>query len=174
MAAVGDGSWDPQTTRVARSALLNDGRVLGGSIDTSDVVGGARNNYDGESAHRLDVLAAVPGERLFYIFDSTSPIAASERFRRLTTSARSRCECDDWLGTGLVLENDMQMVAYWWSKSHIGHLPEAAVDALAKEGTKVGAHEPVPHRRSRHVSLRFYAKKSERDFMLTALNMYWI
>ena len=63
---------------------------------------------------------------------------------------------------------------HWWSKSHIGHLPEAAVDALAKGYVKSGAHEPVPHRRSRHVSLRFYAKKSERDYMLTALNLHWI
>ena len=122
VAAVGDGSWDPQTMHVSRSALLNDGRVLGGSIDVSDVVGGARNNYDGESAHRLDVLAIVPGERLFYIFDSTSPITASERFRRLSTSARSRCDCDDWLGTGLVLENDMQMVAL---VEQIAHRPLA-------------------------------------------------
>ena len=89
--------------------------MLGGGIECDGVVGGKRTNYDGELAHKLDIMSALPGARLFYIFDSASPIMAGERFRRLSTSARSQCECDDWQGSAMTFEQGMGMVAYWWS-----------------------------------------------------------
>ena len=80
-------------------------------------------------AHRLDVLSSLSRARLFYIFDSTSPVTASERFRRVATSARARMELDEWLGSGMAFEQQQDVLVYWWSKAHRGHLPEAAADA---------------------------------------------
>ena len=71
----------------------------------------------------------------------------------------------------LTSEQKCDSIVYWWSKSHCGHLPEAAVDALAKEYLQEEP-SPPPHAPSRHVSLRFYAKKSERDLMLTVANLF--
>ena len=172
-AAVGDGSWDPSLAEcaVTRAALLHDGTIVGGAIDHLEVVGGDRTNYDGELAHKLDVLAVLPVHtRLFYIFDSTSPMEAGEHFRRSTTTARARAECDDWQGTAMELEQRLDVIAYWWCKSHIGHLPEAAADALAKR--YLGSDPlPLPQAHSRHVSIRFHAKGSERDLMLAAAQL---
>ena len=75
-AVVGDGSWDPRAQRVARAALLHDGTRLGGALATDDIIGGSRDNYDAELAHRVDALAVLAGKRVLYIFDSTSPILA--------------------------------------------------------------------------------------------------
>ena len=78
-AAVGDGSWDKRRRRVTRAALLHTGTVVGGAVNTRDVPGGVRTNYDGELAHKLDVLNLLTNARLLYVFDSTSPIDANER-----------------------------------------------------------------------------------------------
>jgi hypothetical protein len=51
----------------------------------------------------------------------------------------------------------------------VGHLVEAAVDALAKNMSDDVV--PVPSAWSRHVSLRFYAKRSERDLALTSASI---
>ena len=172
-AAVGDGSWDKRSRRVSRGALLHDGTVLGGALECEDVVGGDRNNYDGELAHRLDVLHALSRRedvRLLYLYDSTSPIIAGEHFRRSTTSARARFECDDWQGSAMAFEQLLDSVTYWWYKSHCGHLPEAAADDLAKNYLQDDP-TPLPHAPSRHVALRFYAKRSERDLMLATANL---
>ena len=69
---VGDGSWDPRAQRIARAALLHDGTRLGGALATDDLIGGSRDNYDAELAHRVDALAVLAGKRVLYIFDSTS------------------------------------------------------------------------------------------------------
>jgi hypothetical protein len=53
-AVVGDGSWDPRAQRIARAALLHDGTRLGGALATDDLIGGSRDNYDAELAHRVD------------------------------------------------------------------------------------------------------------------------
>ena len=170
-AAVGDGSWHPQKDQVSRAALLHDGTVLGGALSTTDIVGGNRNNFDGELAHRVDVLHHLHGARLFYVFDSTSPVLAGLSFRYSTTSKRARAQCDDWQGSAMAFEQRQEAIVYWWSKSHIGHLPEAAVDALAKQYLE-GDPLPPPVARSRHVSAHFYAKGSERDLMLHAINLH--
>ena len=107
---------------------------------------------------------------LLYIYDSTSPVLAAEHFRRSATSARATFQCDDWLGSAMAFEQQQQVVVYWWSKSHIGHLPEGAADALAKDRLH-GDAVPVPAAYSRHVSLRFYAKGSERTLALAAANL---
>jgi hypothetical protein len=75
-AVAGDGSWDPRKRSVSRAALLHDGTRLGGALATDDLIGGARDNYDAELAHRVDALAVLAGKRVLYIFDSTSPILA--------------------------------------------------------------------------------------------------
>ena len=169
-ACVGDGSWDKQQRLVSRAALLDDGTVLGGPVDVDDVIAGDRNNYDGEMAHRIDVLAHVHEARLLYIFDSTSPVTAAERFRRSTLPVRASFQCDDWLGSGMAYEQRQQVVVYWWSKSHRGHLPEAAADALAKKHLQ-GHFVPVPVTYSRHASLSGYAKDSERAMALEAARL---
>ena len=169
-AAVGDGSWHKQRCLVSRAALLHDGTILGGAVDMAGPIGGDRNNYDGELAHRVDVLAHLQGGRLFYAYDSTSPVTAAEHFRRSTTGARARAECDDWQGSAMAFEHNQEVLVYWWFRSHRGQLLEGAADALAKQmlGTDV---VPVPQAYSRHVSLRFYAKASERELMLAAAGL---
>ena len=146
-AAVGDGSWDKRSRHVSRGALLHDGTVLGGALECEEVVGGDRNNYDGELAHRLDVLHALSRRkdvRLLYLYDSTSPIIAGEHFRRSTTSARALFECDDWQGSAMAFEQLLDSVTYWWCKSHCGHLPEAAADDLANNYLQDDPM-PLPH-----------------------------
>ena len=136
-------------------------------------MGGDRNNYDGDLPHRLDVLHALSRRkdvRLLYLYDSTSPIIAGEHFRRSTTSARALFECDDWQGSAMAFEQLLDSVTYWWCKSHCGHLPEAAADDLAKNYLQDDP-TPLPHAPSRHVALRFYAKRSERDLMLATANL---
>jgi hypothetical protein len=169
-AAVGDGSWDRRGKRVTRAALLHNGDVVGGALDTSDVPGGTRTNYDGELAHKLDVLNRISGARLLYVFDSTSPIEAAARFRRCTTTERARAECDDWQGTAMSLEEAQQSLVYWWDKSHTGSVLEGSVDALAKH--MESEYVPVPLVPSRHVSLRFYAKRGERELALVASTLH--
>jgi hypothetical protein len=173
-AAVGDGSWQPRDGSVSRAALMHDGTVTGGAIATDDVVGGARNNYDGETAHRVDVLAQLHGSRLLYIFDSTSPVQAGEHFRRATTATRAKMECGEWLASTVGFEQRQHAIVYWWSKSHRGHLPEAAADALANEFLAQDDPTPVPCVPGRHVSARGYAKASERDLMLSASNLFMV
>ena len=169
-AAVGDGSWDKRRRRVTRAALLQTGVVVGGAIDTRDVPGGARTNYDGELAHKLDVLNLLSGARLLYIFDSTSPIDAAARFRHCSTTARARAECDDWQGTAISLEEKQEALVYWWDKSHTGSVLEASVDAVAKGiGDEIVAVPVVP---SRHVSIRLYAKRGERELALAASTLH--
>ena len=114
---------------------------LGGALATDDLIGGARDNYDAELAHRVGALAVLAGKRVLYIFDSTSPILAGKHFRRSTLSVRSRALCDDWQGWAMAHEQRLESITYWWSHSHCGHLPEAAVDALAKEFLR---GDPVP------------------------------
>ena len=171
-AAVGDGSWQPRDGTVSRAALLHSGTVVGGALATDDLVGGSRNNYDGEMTHRIDVLSTLASSRLLYIFDSTSPVEAGEHFRRATTSARAKMECDEWLGSTMGFEQRQEVIVYWWSKSHRGHLPEAAADALANGFLSQEEPVPVPHLPSRHVSARGYAKSSERELMLAAYNLF--
>ena len=147
--------------------------TVAGALECEDVVGGDRNNYDGELAHRLDVLHALSRRkdvRLLYLYDSTSPIIAGEHFRRSTTSARARFECDDWQGSAMAFEQLLDSVTYWWYKSHCGHLPEAAADDLAKNYLQDDP-TPLPHAPSRHVALRLYAKRSELDLMLATANL---
>jgi len=168
---VGDGSWDPRAQRIARAALLHDGTRLGGALATDDLIGGSRDNYDAELAHRVDALAVLAGKRVLYIFDSTSPILAGEHFRRSSLSVRSRALCDDWQGWAMAHEQRLESITYWWSHSHCGHLPEAAVDALAKEYLR-GDPVPLPPAYCRHRSIRHYAKGSERELMLQVHNLH--
>ena len=172
-AVVGDGSWDPRAKRLSRAALLHTGTRLGGALDADDLIGGTRDNYDAELAHRVDAFARLEGQRVFYVFDSTSPILAGEHFRRLSLPARSRMLCDDWLAWAMAFEQRLETLTYWWSHSHCGHLPEAAVDALAKSFLS-GEPVPLPRPRepSRHRSIRHYAKGSERDLMLHVYNLH--
>ena len=178
LAAVGDGSWDPRlrsadpgSASVSRAALLHDGTVLGGAIANDVGMIGHAHNYDGELAPRLDVLAHSSGQRLLYVFDSTSPVEASEHFRACSTRARMKFECDGELGTCLALENEQELIVYWWLHSHCGHMLERAVDESAKEFLKdEGSITAVPYRISRHVSIRGLAKCSERRAMQWCLN----
>ena len=81
---------------------LQRAREIMVSITTAFIVHGVvgfTHNYDGELAARLDVLASRSNQRLMYIFDSTSPIEASERFCRSTTRERMRFRCDGELGS---------------------------------------------------------------------------
>jgi hypothetical protein len=172
-AAVGDGSWQPRDHTVSRAALLHDGTVVGGALEVDDLVGGSRHNYDGEAVHRIDVLATLTHSRLLYIFDSTSPVCAGEHFRRATTATRAKMECDEWLGSTMGFEQRQDAIVYWWSKSHRGHLPEAAADALAN-GFLGADPTGVPYLPSRHVSARGYAKSSERELMLYASNLFFV
>ena len=116
------------------------------------------------------MLSSLRHSRLLYLFDSTSPVAAGERFRRIPTSARARMECDEWLGSTMAFEQEQEVLVYWWCKSHVGHLPEAAADALAK-GFLGNDPTPVPHAPSRHVSMYFNAKASERALALAVANL---
>ena len=115
----------------------------------------------------------LEAQRVFYIFDSTSPILAGEHFRRLSLPARSRMLCDDWLAWVMAFEQRLETITYWWSHSHCGHLPEAAVDALAKSFLQ-GKPVPLPRpcESSRHRSIRHYAKGPERDMMLHVYNLH--
>ena len=177
VAAVGDGSWDPRlgadpsVPTVSRASLLDDGRVLGGALEPPRNIAGISHNYDGELVARLDVLSVCIKQRLLYVFDSTSPIEASEHFRNCTTRARMRFECDGEMGTCLALENEQELIVYWWLHSHCGHLLERAVDVAAKSSLTEQRTAPIPYRPSRHVSIRGHAKGSERVSMLTCLNM---
>ena len=56
---------------VARAALTHTGQVLGGTVDQRQYPGGHYSNYDAEAAHRVDYLASVADEHVFYAFDST-------------------------------------------------------------------------------------------------------
>ena len=177
-AAVGDGSWSKQFGVVARSVLTDTGAVLGGSMDVSAYAAGHYSNYDSEAAHRLDFLASVHGSDVFYIFDSTSPVEAGERFRRSSLRTRQRAECDEMQASLLSFEDRQRTLAYWWSHSHGGHLAIAAADVLAKEaaqGAEVSndhsAWTPVPSVVPIHRSVRFHAKASERAVMLTTTNL---
>jgi hypothetical protein len=69
-------------------------------------------------------------------------------------------------------EQRQEVIVYWWSKSHRGHLPEAAADALANGFLSQEEPVPVPHLPSRHVSARGYAKSSERELMLAAYKLF--
>ena len=172
-AVAGDGSWDPRGKRISRAALLHDGTRLGGALASDDLIGGTRDNYDAELAHRVDALAVLAGQRVFYIFDSTSPILAGEHFRRLSLPARSRMLCNDWLAWAMAHEQRLETITYWWSHSHCGHLPEAAVDAIAKSFLSCDPTPlPRPCEPPRHRSLRHYAKGSERDLMLHVYNLH--
>jgi hypothetical protein len=70
-------------------------------------------------------------------------------------------------------EQRLETITYWWSHSHCGHLPEAAVDAIAKSFLSCDPTPlPRPCEPPRHRSLRHYAKGSERDLMLHVYNLH--
>jgi hypothetical protein len=133
-----------------------------------EAVGAMKEALDAKYGPAWAVLA---GKRVLYIFDSTSPILAGEHFRRSSLSVRSRALCDDWQGWAMAHEQRLESITYWWSHSHCGHLPEAAVDALAKEYLR-GDPVPLPPAYCRHRSIRHYAKGSERELMLQVHNLH--
>ena len=173
-AAVGDGSWEKQTSLVARATLTHAGEVLGGTVDQRQYPGGHYSNYDAEAAHRVDYMASVTGEHVFYAFDSTSPVSHGEKFRRSHLRARRRAEADEWFSSLLVYEDRQRSVTYWWLRAHRGHLLSAAADFLAKCACEDGEDTTrVPTVLPRQRSLRFYAKASERSLMLSAINLHF-
>jgi hypothetical protein len=70
----------------------------------------------------------------------------------------------------MALEEKQQAIVYWWDKSHTGSVLEGSVDALAKDMTE--EYVAVPVAPSRHVSLRFYAKRSARELALAASTLH--
>ena len=118
----------------------------------------------------LDAASAGGGRRGVVVVDATSPLEASRRFRRLDVRARARMNCDDWLGSTLLLEDEQDTLVYWWTRSHLEKKDElaagsysvnAAADVLCE--WHVGSQgTPVPERVPRHVQMRFAAKASER------------
>ena len=172
-AAVGDGSWHSGQNLLSRAALLHDGTELGGALATQDQPGGSRSNYDGELGHQVDVLAHLPPRsRLLYLFDSTSPVLAGEAFRESNTAQRARMQCDDWLGWRMEHENRHVAVVYWWLKSHVGHVAEAAVDGIAKRMLSDERVTPLPRAVNRHVSARGYARGAERELALVVAQLH--
>ena len=129
------------TEGLLEAQRVGDGWFHCALLATDDIIGGSRDYYDAELAHRVDALAVLAGKRVLYIFDSTSPILAGENFRRSSLSVRFRALCDDWQGWAMAHKQRLESITYWWLHSHCGHLPEAAVDALAKQFLR---GDPVP------------------------------
>ena len=74
---------------VARAALTHTGQVLGGTVDQRQYPGGHYSNYDAEAAHRVDYLASVADEHVFYAFDSTHrPWPLTARFFGVSVSGQ--------------------------------------------------------------------------------------
>ena len=151
---------------------MHDGSVLGGALAPGFPTA-QRTNYDSETVHRIDVLAQVWDEDVLYIFDSTSPIEASDHFRRSSCAARMDFALDEWMATTMALEDEQRSLVYFWSRSHCGHVLEAAVDMLAKdflEGTPVD----VPRTVCRHASGFGYAAGSNRALALWASAVHMV
>ena len=133
------------------------------------------SNFDSELAARMIGLAETAeagAERVLCVFDATSPVMKSMKFRRQDVRARSRCACDEWLGTLLVLEDEHEEIHYDWCRSHTEtKMPHSAVgsylynvvaDKLC-DGARKGV--AVPWRRPRHKTMRFAARGSERQWL---------
>lgn len=151
-------------------------RTLLFSVAAEEEVGVVRNNYDGELAARLAVLnrtGRAGARRGLVVVDATSPLEASRCFRRADVRARARKNCDDWLGSTLLMEDDHEELIYWWTRSHLETKDElasgsysvnAAADELCERFLHDDATTPVPVRTPRHVQMRFAAKASERTW----------
>ena len=70
----------------------------------------------------------------------------------------------------MAFELKQHAIVYFWQKSHVGHLLEAAVDAAAK-GFLRAEPSPPPMVKSRHSSLRLWHKASAREMALQAANL---
>ena len=80
------------------------------------------DSYAAELGARMEVLhrGGRRGARCALILlDATSPVQATRKFRVLSTRARGRRRLDTWLGTALVLEDEYDVVVYWWVGSHL-------------------------------------------------------
>ena len=177
VAAAGDGSWDPRDGgEWSRGTLLNDGSVIGGPLDSSYRPGGKWSSFDSESAHRVDTLRELHREDVLFCFDSTSPVAATAKFRQVSMRARSKYELDQWAGTLIQDEDDQRSVMYWWNKAHRGNLLSGAADIVAKACmvTRAGEVEEftaVHVRPCRHAALHDHVKGSGRSFVLQMVNL---
>ena len=130
------------------------------------------SNYDAEHAHRIDYLATLREAHALYVFDSTSPIQAGEKFRRSHLRARGRYENDEWCASALVYEDRQLSWVNWWLRAHRGHLLSAAADIAAKRAADDGDDTTrVPTVVPRHRAVRFYAKAAERDLMISSANL---
>ena len=132
------------------------------------------DNYDAELGARMEVLqrGVDRGARCaLVLMDATSPVAATRKFRRLTTRARSRRRRDTWLGSVLVMEDDFDVVVYWWLGSHLerhgrdGSVSvNAAADMMCDEVLDdLESYDPTPppERECVHRTMSFGARASD-------------
>ena len=107
--------------------------------------GGAKSLVRYNSPLRL----ALRGTRVALVFDATSPVMKSMKFRWQDVRARSRCACDEWLGTLLVLEDEHEEIHYDWCRSHTeqkqphdavgSYLYNVVADALCDRASKAAS-----------------------------------
>ena len=143
------------------------------------------NNFDTELLARmvaLETTSQAGAARVLVIFDATSPVVKSLKFRRQDVRARGRCACDEWLATAIALEDEHAEVHYEWLRSHTqskmpgvacgAYLYNVVADALCgqAEGNAEADVATIPVREPRHRSMRFVARGAERRWLLVAYN----
>ena len=113
---------------------------------------GEKDAYDGELAARIRIFDKARrrgARRILVIFDSTSPIEASTKFRKRHARAKQRYNADEELATVIVMEDEFELVCYLWCKSHSGCVINDAPDLLCAFAHDNETPEPLPMRPAR-------------------------
>ena len=172
--AATDGGWRGKDGEgvAARAALI--AYADGSSELVRERMHEGSDNYDAELGARMEVLhrGRERGARCALILiDATSPIQASRKFRGLTTRARGRRRQDLWMGSVLVMEDEYDVVVYWWVGSHLekkgeegGFSVNVVADMMCDEVMDAAdSYDPTspPERECRHRSMSFGARASD-------------
>ena len=134
-------------TVVARAAVLHDGSVVGGRlVDCEDpYLGEANTTYFAEKVASNEALQALPpGARAAVWLDSTSPVHAMRRFRRVPARRKAKLHASGVHAVTEELMQRLQVVVYHWQMSHTGDPANEWADVLA--AAAAADEQPLPAR----------------------------
>ena len=124
---------------VARAAALNDGTVVEGRlIDCEDTFLGEDNTtYFAEKIASNEALGAIPaGARVAIWLDSTSPVHALRRFRRVPARRKAKLHGAAAHAATECMLRRHEVVIYHWQMSHTGDPSNEWADVLAGAAAK--------------------------------------
>ena len=126
---------------IARSALRQDGLVLGGRITDEDPYVGVHNTtYLGEKAATDDAIcnanADGEGARVLLWIDSISHVQALRSFARAPARRKQTFHAGGRHAATLAALESPEVVCYHWQRSHVGCSGSEAADKLADQAAE--------------------------------------